>query len=75
VDDRQKVLGKLVLGSTLFFSAVNHESHLMAVEDGLESLKREATEPVTEGNYKFFDSSFQDEVQKGLQSPALDAEA
>jgi len=30
----------------------------MAVEDGLESLKHEATEPVTEGNYNFFDSSF-----------------
>jgi len=46
----------------------------MALEDGLNKVKGEAAESVSEGNHNLFDSSFEDELQKGLQSTALEVE-
>lgn len=47
----------------------------MALEDGLEQLKGETTESVSEGNHNLSDSALEDELQKGLQSLSVEVEA
>jgi len=47
----------------------------MALEDGLEQLKGETAESVSEGNHNLCDSALEDELQKGLQPLAVEVEA
>jgi hypothetical protein len=65
VDDGQKILGEFSVAAR-FLSIVNHDSHLKALAKAFEELEAESTKSVFVGNHNFFDSSFEDEVQKGL---------
>lgn len=76
VDDREKILGELVpIGTCAVCAIVNHEAHVMALEDCLEKIKGEAAEPVSVGNHNLLDSSLKDQFQKRLQAPSLEVES
>lgn len=76
IDDREEILGELVpVGTcTAVCAVVNHETHSMALEDGLEKVEGKAAEPVSVGNHNLVDSSLEDEFQKRLQAPSLEVE-